>query len=130
MDSQIKIDDEIVRAFSEYTVSLRDKLRKITRKKANELAEMIKADSPRRTKSEKHYADSWRVSSDYEANGYEMSTSYTIHNDKYQLTHLLEYGHMNRDGSRTAGIPHIEANTEKIQEELKEEIERAINEAG
>lgn len=41
-----------------------------------------------------------------------------IHNKEYQLTHLLEHGHVNRDGSRSRAFPHIEKAEEKASEDV------------
>ena len=46
---------------------------------------------------------------------------------KYQLTHLLEYGHLTRSGTRTKAFPHWQHAQEiadTLPERLKEVIER------
>lgn len=50
-----------------------------------------------------------------------------IHNKtNYQLTHLLEFGHATKNGSRTKAQPHIrpieEEYSEKFEDELKIKI--------
>lgn len=61
-------------------------------------------------------AEHWRPWDEYSAGwkktvrirGYGDITA-VIHNPKkYMLTHLLEEGHVNRDGSRAQAFPHVE----------------------
>lgn len=44
----------------------------------------------------------------------------------YRLTHLLEFGHANRDGSRTKPIPHIRSTENKYKEKFVKELEEKI----
>ena len=42
------------------------------------------------------------------------------------LPHLLEHGHANRNGGRTAGRPHIEPVEQKIIEDFEKAVKAAI----
>lgn len=53
--------------------------------------------------------------------------SSTVHNKKYRLTHLLEFGHMTRDGTkRTKAFPHWKSAEEKAVEEFEEALKEKI----
>lgn len=54
--------------------------------------------------------------------------SAVIHNKTdYRLTHLLENGHMTRDGtSRTRAFPHIEPTRDVLEKEVLKNIEDAL----
>ena len=46
--------------------------------------------------------------------------------NRYQLAHLLEYGHAKRGGGRVSAKPHIAAAEQKGVEELEKSIEKAL----
>lgn len=46
----------------------------------------------------------------------------------YQLTHLLEFGHVTRNGGRTKAIPHIRPVEEKYKVEFVDLLEKKIRE--
>lgn len=48
-----------------------------------------------------------------------------VHNKKhYRLTHLLEYGHLTRNGKRTRAFPHIAS----VEESLEDKVEQRMKE--
>lgn len=88
----------IEQELGDYLDQLNGKVDKSAKKIAQETVREVKAKSPELTGS---YKQGWSVKK--EKNG-----DYIIHNKMdYQLTHLLEKGHVNRDGSRTPGKAHI-----------------------
>lgn len=54
------------------------------------------------------------------------SATWYVKAPRYRLTHLLENGHMNRDGSRTKGYPHIAYGEKLAKAMLPEETEKEL----
>ena len=66
------------------------------------------------------YAKSWAVKKTKETSS---SLTLTVHSkNRYQLAHLLEYGHAKRGGGRVEGKAHIAPAEEKGIRQLEEEI--------
>jgi len=84
----------------------------ICRKLADEAIEMLEMASPVGTGE---YADKWTRSIETLPG---EPIKLVIHNKKYQLTHLLEFGHATIDGGRVEGQPHIA----KVQDWINEEF--------
>ena len=93
---------------------------------AKDGVKLLKATSPknkRNAKTRGKYAKGWRVKKESRRG----SVHCIIHNaTDYQLTHLLEKGHLNRDGSRTPPIVHIKPVEEKCISEYVKDVEEGI----
>lgn len=86
----------------------------------------LKKTSPKRPKSGK-YARGWAVNTK-KGRG---QTNCTVWNAKeWRLTHLLENGHQNRDGSRTRAIVHIKPVEKKYVNEYESNVEKIIKNGG
>ena len=73
----------------------------------------LRANSPKRTGD---YAKGWSYKVDEDVPG--SYTGHVYNKSHYQLTHLLEKGHVKRNGGRVAGISHIEPAFEQMQADL------------
>lgn len=70
------------------------------------------------------YAKSWAVKKMKETSS---SLTVAVHSrNRYQLAHLLEFGHAKRGGGRVAARPHIASAEQKGMEYLEEEIRKAL----
>ena len=88
-------------------------------------AKEVKADiatrAPKRTSA---YKKSWTVKKTSES---ATSISVVVHSkNKYQLAHLLEFGHAKRGGGRTRAHPHIEPAQVAGEKTLADKIERSL----
>lgn len=92
---------------------------------AKEAASKLRNTSPKRTGK---YAKSWKVKTQRGSAGIDEVIVYN--RDHYQLTHLLENGHVirNKKGEygRTSPIKHIEPVNDWAGDALVKEIEREL----
>jgi len=73
------------------------------------------------------YKKGWTIKRDENA----FKLICTIHNkNRYQLTHLLENGHLMKNGVRSKAFPHIGNNAIKANHELVTEVEKMVEDAG
>ena len=97
-----------------------------TVKIAKEGVKTLKATSPknkRATKNRGRYAKGWRVKKEVGKG----EVHCTIHNKTdWQLTHLLEKGHLTRNGGRTKPIVHIGPVAEQCVSEYIKNVENGI----
>lgn len=76
-----------------------------------------------------NYANSWKKKQVYSS---AKENRFTIYSKKYQLTHLLEYGHKKwlwgyYTGGRVEGKPHIRPAEEKAAKDLVNAIKRKLS---
>ncbi len=122
--SSIKIDDlarEVKKGLDEYADFTTEEVKKAVRKAGNTVRREIQENAPKNTGD---YAKSWAVKKVRES---PHTLELVVHSkNRYQLTHLLEFGHCLRNGGRTRAIPHIAPAEEKGIEQLEKMIERGI----
>ncbi|SNY19408.1 Bacteriophage HK97-gp10, putative tail-component [Orenia metallireducens] len=127
MSNSIDIDDlasAITQEMKNYTEDVSEGIEKEALKTANEARDELKQTSPKNTGE---YADGWSR----KKTGRGDEVGHTVYNkEKPQLTHLLEDGHLNRDGSRTPGQKHIEPVEEKYNQLFEKRVEEIIKKGG
>ena len=91
------ISDEIKNYSQEVTEELKETILEV----GAETVQRLKLTSPKRTGK---YAKGWKMTKAYEN---QSDIRIVLHNSQYQLTHLLEFGHVKANGGRTRDFPHI-----------------------
>lgn len=127
--------DTLANALKEYDQDVADAVKEAVDDTADEAVETIRGGAPRKTGK---YAKGWRKKKAYESS-YEKRD--VVHNGtSYQLTHLLENGHVakNTDRARvhhvthrgfTAPRVHIAPAEQEAINNLEERIEKAVQKA-
>lgn len=120
--------DEVSDMVSEETLKIADEgvneLKTITQPTGIENPNPAK---PMKRRDWKNYCKGWEVKTSVTSN----FTSASIWNrKKWQLTHLLEYGHATKDGKMTRAFPHIEPLSTKLENKLYESIKKSIEKGG
>ncbi len=110
------IANEIARQLRTYTNEVEAEVEVIKERVSKDAVSELKTTSPKLTGS---YRKGWRKK--------KVGNKVIIHNQTdYQLTHLLEKGHANKNGGRTPAKVHIQPVEEKVIEEFLNDVERAI----
>lgn len=120
----IKIDSlstEVMKELRKYADVTTEKVKDATEKAAKTVKDEIKENAPSNTGK---YSKSWTIKKAKETS---TSLELIVHSkNRYQLTHLLEFGHAKRGGGRVAARPHIASAEEKAIKVFEEEIKEAI----
>ncbi len=113
--------DAIKDALKEYSDTSSEKVKTAVKEAGKTIKKEIELSAP---KDSGDYSKSWAIK-----NVKETSTSLevTIHSkNRYQLTHLLEFGHAKRGGGRVSGKVHI-ASAESVGiEQFESDIKKAL----
>lgn len=124
MATKVSIDQMasvIMDGLKEYADLATDDLKAAVKKTGNEVRKQIQSTAP---KASGKYSKSWSVKTAKESsNGMEV-TVYS--RNRYQLAHLLEFGHAKRGGGRVAARPHIAAAEQAGIESFEQAIERSL----
>ena len=124
MATKVSIDQMasvIMDGLKEYADLATDDLKEAVKKTGNEVRKQIQSTAP---KASGKYSKSWSVKTTKESsNGMEV-TVYS--RNRYQLAHLLEFGHAKRGGGRVAARPHIAAAEQAGIESFEQAIERSL----
>ncbi len=119
---RVKIDNmaaEIMKGLDEYAKLTTSDLKSAVRQAGTNVKKDIQANAPKKTGA---YSKSWSVKATKETSN---SLELTVYSPKkYQLAHLLEFGHAKRGGGRTKAQPHIAPAEEAAIKQLESDIER------
>ena len=124
MGKTVKIDDlaeEVMKGLTEYSKLATADMKKAVKKAGNDVRKEIQSTAPKETGA---YAKSWAVKTTRES---AEKLEGTVHSkNRYQLAHLLEFGHAKRGGGRTKAQPHIAPAEENGINALEKAIEKAL----
>ena len=125
MADTVKIEElatELATALSDYSEEVTQGVMKAIDEESKEAVKELRDQSPKLTGD---YAKGWTSKDTYKG---KYSKINTIHNKTdYQLTHLLEYGHVKRNGGRVATIPHIKPVETRAIENFTRKVESAAD---
>lgn len=106
---------EIMKCLQEYTDEVVEALEKTTKELADEAVKTLKQTSPKKSGK---YAKSWTQT--------KQGGKRIVHNRRYQLPHLLEKGHVKRNGGRVAARVHIAPVEQRISKEAVERFKENL----
>ena len=128
MNQTVRIDqlaDAVMKGLEDYAKLATDDLKKDVQKAGKKVKEQIESTAPKKTGK---YSKSWAVKKMRETSD---SIQVVVHSkNRYQLTHLLEFGHAKRGGGRTRAFPHIEPAEQAGMEQLMRDIENDLKKGG
>lgn len=123
---KLDLGNEIQVILSAYSRTLQDNMNELAKKYGEEAVKELRARSPKRTGQ---YAKGWtkRTSTNTKRDfgrGFKTTVVTVYNRKKGPLTHLLEYGHVTRNGGRVPAKPHIKPVAKEIEDKfLKEALE-------
>ena len=117
----VELADALADVLTNYATNLREAINADTEAAAQRLKKAISADAPVKTGKQKK---SWRITREY-LGGIDLKT--VVHSTDYRKVHLLENGHLTRNGvTRTKPTHYVSSNAEKIIKEYEEIVAETI----
>lgn len=119
-----KLGDAVSRVLEEYRDDIRSNLDAITREMGRKGAQALRQQSAQALeKRTGKYAAGWK----HEFRQTRRSAGTTIYNEHYSLPHLLEHGHVIRNGTgRTFGSVPAHPHIAPVAEQLMDAYEREV----
>lgn len=123
-----QLDEAIRGQLETYSAEITKNINENLKEVAETTAETLKKGGAYKERTGKYTPD-WSVTA-RKAVSTTQGEQYSVHNRKhYQLTHLLEKGHVTRSGSRTRAFEHILPAEQAAQELAVEAVEKAVRSA-
>lgn len=114
-------DEALESVLDNYATDLRTAINADTEAAAQKLKKAISADAPVKPGKQKK---SWRIAKEY-LGGVDLKT--VVHSTDYRKVHLLENGHLTRDGkTRTKPTYYVSSNAERIIQEYEQIVTETI----
>ena len=124
------LSEEIQNQLKNFGTALNREINEGLKEVAEKTAETLRQGGPYNERSGKYTRD-WDVK--LRKRSYSrvtMTEEYTVYNKKnYQLTHLLEKGHVSRNGSRVRPFEHIKPAEELAEQMAISEVNKAVRRA-
>lgn len=118
-----KLSVEIASILEEYSEEVASSVGEAVKKVSEAGAKALRAESKQRFGGSGAYAKGWTSTVE---TGKRSAHGVIYNKDLPSLPHLLEHGHLNRDGSRTPGRLHIAIVEEQIIEEFEKEVYKGL----
>ena len=116
-----ELADAVMEGLVEYAELATEDMKAAVKKAGQTVRKEIQAGASVKTGA---YKKSWAVKTTRETSSF---MEVTVHSrNRYQLAHLLEFGHAKRGGGRVSGSPHIAPAEEKGIRQLEDEIKKAL----
>lgn len=115
------VGTEISKILSEYGKTATEVIQESMDEVLNDGVKELKNNSPKETGK---YSKGWAKQKETSRTGV---VGVIYNKDKPQITHLLEYGHANRNGGRTKAQPHIESVNESVQDAYIDKITKGLS---
>ena len=113
--------DAVMDTLEEYAGLAAEDVKRAVKDAGDVVKDDIRSHSPKDTGD---YAKSWAVKKRKETSN---SMTVVVHSrNRYQLAHLLEFGHAKRGGGRVSARPHIASAEQKGIGHLEVEIRKAL----
>ncbi len=116
-----ELANAVMKELDDYAKLVTEDMKKAVKNAGTSVKKEIQANAP---KDSGAYAKSWSVKNMKENSHALELTVYS--RNRYQLAHLLEFGHAKRGGGRVPGRAHIAPAEEAGIKQLEAEIERCI----
>lgn len=116
--------DQVTDLLEKYSKNVTEEMHNVFKKEAAKARSELKAASPR---DSGQYVAGWAIKDE----STRLTVDYTIYNRTPGLPHLLEFGHVIRNGTgRTFGSapshPHIASVNDELQNTVISELEKAV----
>ena len=123
-----QLDEAIRGQLETYSAEITKNINENLKEVAEETAGTLKKGGSYKERTGKYTPD-WSVTA-RKAVSTTQGEQYSVHNRKhYQLTHLLEKGHVTRNGKRTRAFEHILPAEQATEELAVEAVEKAVRSA-
>ena len=123
MSTGINLDKQMREILDQYALQVNDAVKEAVTDVAKESVKNLKKTSPKR-KGGGDYAKGWK----YQVESGRLTNSATVYGGKktYPLAHLLEHGHLMRNGKRGGQRIHIKPVEDWAKEELEKRIRQEV----
>lgn len=116
-----RLAETVMEGLSEYADLATDEMKDAVRNAGKTVKKEIQKNAPEKTGA---YKKSWTTKKVKETSNSLELVVYS--KNRYQLAHLLEFGHAKRNGGRVSGKEHITPAEQEAVRQLERDIEKAL----